>query len=117
MEAILNAILGFFNSFWGTIFKFVIDRVREWWKTAGTWVTGMVMAPLSWFIFGPMFKVTTYVMEKVMNMLRDNLSQDTVEMTGLASWFIGCLRIQECLSVIMSALALAVFISIIKKVF
>ena len=91
-----------FGSFWSSI-TMVFMRV--------------LAGPAAFFLFGPIFDLSGYLAEFIMERVVVNLGSDfgvNFELHG--AWIVDCLRLQECISIYMSFLCLGFTLSLIRKI-
>ena len=100
----------YFKEFFGNIFG-------SFWTNIAEMLLKLLMGPVAFFLFGPLFKLSGYMANKLLNEIKPYLGDVGLTADSLAGWLVDCLRLQECASSLMTFLILGLMLTFVKKVF
>lgn len=101
-------MLAWIESFFSEVFG-------NFWGHLATLAIKLLVGPFVFFVFGPMFKLSGYVTEKILAQIQPALDDVGISLDGVAAWFIEMLRIQECISMFMTFMVLGLSVSLIRR--
>jgi len=116
---------------WEWLGGYLKDMLNEWFLTFVDWANktisdawprlkevliGSVLVPLGYYVFRPMFRLTAWGMEIVLNKVYESGNVQALEFAGLSAWLMGCFRIQEILTVVLSFIVIGLIVKVILKV-
>lgn len=103
-------LLGWVKDFFQMVFG-------NFWASLTTVLMKLLLGPVAFFLFGPLFKISGRIAVYLLDQIKPVLGDVGLTADGLMAWFIDVLRLQECVSSLITFLILGLMISIIKKVF
>lgn len=106
MLSVLEWIKSFFSSVFGNFWGQLADIAMK-----------VVMGPLAFFLFGPLFKLSGRIADYLLRKITPYLGDVGLTTESLLAWFVEVLRLQECASTLMTFLVMGLMVSLIKKVF
>ena len=98
------------KSFLGNVFG-------EFWSKLAGWALMLLMGPIAFFLFGPLFKISGRIAKYFLDQIKPYLGDVGLTADSLAAWLIECMRLHECVTSLMTFLIMGFLISIIKRVF
>jgi hypothetical protein len=87
----------------------------DFWGSLATWAIKILMGPFVFFVFGPMFRLSGYITEKILDQIKPHLDDVGLTLEGVAAWFAEVLRLQECISMYLTFMILALSVSLFKR--
>lgn len=96
--------------------SFLSEIFGNFWGNLATWAIKLLMGPFIFFVFGPLFKLSFYVTEKLLAQIGPTLDDVGISFDGVGGWFIEVLRLQECVAMYMTFLVLGLTVSLIKGI-
>ncbi len=96
---------------------FFVNVFGDFWKYLSELGLKLLMGPMAFFLFGPLFKMSGRIAEYMLDQIKPYLGDVGLTTEGLAAWFVQCMRLHECATSLMTFLIMGFVVSIIKKVF
>lgn len=102
----------------GWLKDFFTNIFGAFWNDLGELALKLIMGPVAFFLFGPIFKISGRIAEFIMSkFIMPQLDSVGMVTDSLAAWFIYCIRLQECVSSMITFLVCGFMVSMVKKVF
>lgn len=102
--------MGWIQEFFGNVFG-------NFWGALGTLALKLLMGPIAFFLWGPLFKISGHIANYIMNQIKPYLGDVGLVTESLAAWFAECLRLQECVTSMLTFLIMGLMLDIMKRVF
>jgi len=99
------------------LISFFENVFGDFWKNAAEWALKLLMGPVAFYMFGPLFKLSGHIATYLLDKVSVQLGTIGIGTNGLAAWLVVVFRLQECASSLMTFLVLGFMISLVKKVF
>ena len=87
------------------------------WQNLTTVGLKILMGPAAFYLFGPLFKLSGRIADYLLRQLQPYLGDVGLTTEGLLSWFVDVLRLQECVSSLLTFLIMGMMFGFVKKVF
>jgi len=100
----------------GWLKDFFTGVFGSFWASLTTWFIKMLIGPVVFFIFGPLFELSAHIAERMLAKIQPYLGDVGLELTGIGAWLVEVLRVQECLSMILTFLILGFTVGLFRKV-
>lgn len=98
-----------------TFYKYVTNLFTDFWEYLKNMLLGVVLVPLGYFIFRPVFRLTFWLMEMALNKAQSSGNMFILNFTELAAWVFDCLRIQDIFGVVCTYIAVGLMIKLISR--
>lgn len=97
--------------------EFLTAVFGSFWSNLMGGIMKVLAGPAAFFLFGPIFDLSGFLAEFVLDRIVVNLGQEVgVNFELHGAWIVNCLRLQECMSAYMSFLCVGFSLSLIRKI-
>jgi len=99
------------------LISFFENVFGSFWERLGEWSLKLIMGPVVFYLFGPIFKVSQKIAVFILSSVVGDMKDVGLLADSLMGWFIDCLRLQDCVTSFVTFLVMGFTVSLLKKVF
>lgn len=103
--------------FFGWVQSFLQMVFGSFWENLTKVIMKVLLGPAAFLLFGPLFKVSGKIATTLLNQIKPVLGDVGLTADGLMAFFVDVLRLQACVTSLVTFLVLGLMIGIVKKVF